>query len=215
MISVLLVDDHDLVRLGIRRLLDDVADIEVIAEAADGESALSLTRQHLPDVILMDVTMPGIGGVEATRKLLRINEESRIIGVSVHLDGPCPQHMLDVGAAGYITKGCEFDEMVRAIRTVAAGGRYIGADVAQQMVLRKVSGDDSPIESLSARELEVMLLVSQGHKLKHISDKLCLSPKTVSTYRTRIFRKLSARSDVELAHMALSLGLIPSQQRPV
>ena len=210
MIKVLIVDDHELVRHGIHRLLDDVIDISVVGEAGDGETALALTRQHKPDVILMDITMPGIGGVETTRKLLRVHPDCRIIGVSVHIDGPCPARMLEVGAAGYLTKGSDRDEMVRAIRAVAAGGRYIGADVAQQMVL-KGAKEENPIDTLSARELEVMLLVSQGHKLKHISDQLCLSPKTVSTYRTRIFRKLSANSDVELARMAFSLGLLPSQ----
>ena len=131
MVRILLVDDHDLVRTGIRRLLNDVQGIEVVGEAATGELALSQARSLMPDVVLMDVTMPGIGGLEATRKLLRINPDCRIIGVSVHIDGPCPARMLEAGAAGYLTKGCDLEEMARAIRKVARGERYIGADVAQ------------------------------------------------------------------------------------
>ena len=208
MVRVLLVDDHDLVRTGIRRLLEDVVGIEVVGEAATREAALSQAKTVMPDVVLMDVTMPGIGGLEATRKLMRINPKCRVIGVSVHLDGPCPSRMMEAGAAGYLTKGCDIEEMARAIRKVARGDRYIGADVAQHMVLHNMDGQRNALESLSPRELEVMLLVSQGHKLKQISDLLCLSPKTISTYRTRVMRKLETSSDVELTHLALSLGLI-------
>ena len=208
MLRVLLVDDHDLVRTGIRRLLDDSSDIQVVGEAPSGEVALTTARELDPDVILMDVTMPGIGGLEATRKLLRINADFRIIGVSVHAEGPCPSRMLEVGASGYLTKGCDLEEMIRAIRKVGRGERYIGADVAQHMVLQGMDGNRTPLESLSPRELEVMLLVSQGHKLVKISEQLCLSPKTVSTYRTRVMRKLEADTDVALTHMALQMGLI-------
>lgn len=208
MITVLLVDDHELVRTGIKRLLADVIDIEVVGEADNGETALAMAKETMPDVVLMDVTMPGIGGLEATRKLLRIHPDIRVIGVSVHADGPLPARMLEVGAAGYLTKGCALEEMVRAIRRVAAGQRYVGADIAQQMVLHNLGGGHPPIEKLSPRELEVLMLVSQGHKLQQISDKLCLSPKTISTYRTRLLRKLDATGDVELTHMALRLGLI-------
>jgi len=208
MVRVLLVDDHELVRTGIRRLLEDTTDIEVVGEAASGEGALNSARELMPDVILMDVTMPGIGGLEATRKLLRVNANFRIIGVSIHAEGPCPGRMLEVGASGYLTKGCDLDEMVRAIRCVGRGQRYIGANIAQQMVLQGMDGDRTPVELLSPRELEVMLLVSQGHKLQQISEQLCLSPKTVSTYRTRVLRKLEADTDVALSHMALKMGLI-------
>jgi two-component system invasion response regulator UvrY len=213
MIRLLLVDDHALVREGLKRLLDDLSGIEVVGEAASGEEAMSQARALQPDVILMDVSMPGIGGLEATRKLLRINHNFKIIGVSVHVEGPFPALMLEVGAAGYLTKGCGLEEMMRAIRRVMTGERYVGADVAQQMVLHGMEGEKAPIESLSPRELEVLLLVSQGHRLKQISDKLCLSPKTVSTYRTRVMRKLDATTDVELTHMALRMGLIDLHYR--
>lgn len=208
MTRIMLVDDHDLVRNGIKRLLADTPDMEVVGEAPNGEAALAAARATTPEVILMDVTMPGIGGLEATRKLLRIDPHVKIIGVSVHADGPLPARMLEAGAAGYLTKGCDVNEMIRAIRKVVRGERYVGADVAQQMVLNNLDGDSTAIDSLSPRELEVMLLVSQGHKLKQISDKLCLSPKTISTYRARVLKKLTASTDVELTHMALQMGLI-------
>ncbi|WP_126457285.1 UvrY/SirA/GacA family response regulator transcription factor [Sulfuriflexus mobilis] len=216
MIKVLLVDDHELVRTGIRRLLEDFEDISIIAEAENGEQAIGLVRQQKPDVILMDVNMPGIGGLEATRKLLQIHDDMKIIVVTIHVDEPFPTRLLKAGAAGYLTKGCAVDEIVEAIRTVHKGKRFIGSDVAQQLAMSMLPGNDkSPFESLSQRELQVMLMVTQGQKIQEIAEKLCLSPKTVSTYRYRLFDKLGVKSDVELTHLAMRHGMIDDSSAAV
>jgi len=208
-IKVLLVDDHELVRTGIRRLLDDFSDIEVIAEADSGEEAIKLCREHKPEIVLMDVNMPGIGGLEATRKLLQIDPAVKVIIVTIHVDEPFPTRLLKAGAAGYLTKGCAVDEIVEAIRSVKNGKRFIGTDVAQQLALSMLPGNDkTPFDALSQRELQVMLMVTQGQKIQEIADKLCLSPKTVSTYRYRLFEKLDVKSDVELTHLAMRHGMI-------
>jgi two-component system invasion response regulator UvrY len=209
MIRVLLVDDHQLVRTGIRRLLDDCADLNVVGEADSGETALRLARDQHPDVILMDVNMPGIGGLEATRKLLRIDPQVRIIALTVHVDEPYPSRLLEAGALGYLTKDCNEAEIIKAIRTVSRGQRYIGADIAQQMALSGLDGAArNPFERLSQREIQVMLMVTEGHRLQEISDRLCLSPKTVSTYRYRLYDKLGVSNDVELTRLAIRHGLI-------
>lgn len=209
MIRVMIVDDHELVRSGIARVLQDAPDIEVVAQADSGESALSMIRQASPDVVLMDVNMPGIGGLEATRKLLAAQTGLKIIAVTVHADGPFPSRLLQAGASGYLTKGCAVKEIMGAIRTVARGQRYIGTEVAQNMALSMTSEmRDSPFDILSQRELQVVLMIIQGLKPQEISDRLCLSPKTISTYRHRIFEKLSIHSDVDLTHLAMRYGLM-------
>lgn len=215
-VKVLLVDDHELVRTGIRRLLDDFADIEVIAEAESGEEAITLVRVHRPQVVLMDVNMPGIGGLEATRKLTQIDPNVKVIVVTIHLDEPFPTRLLQAGASGYLTKGCAVSEIVEAIRQVGKGKRFIGSDVAQQLAMTMLPGSDkSPFDALSQRELQVMLMVTQGQKIQEIADKLCLSPKTVSTYRYRLFEKLDVKSDVELTHLAMRHGMIDENNSAV
>ncbi len=209
MIKISIVDDHELVRTGIIRLLEDAADIEVIAEAASGEEAVQMVRQHQPDVVLMDVNMPGIGGFEATRKLVQMYPDLKVIVVTIHVDDPFPSRMLQAGAMGYLTKGCSVDEIVAAIKEVYAGRRYISADVAQHLALKLMpGGDESPFDSLSPRELQVMLMLTQGTKVQEISDKLCLSPKTVSTYRHRLYDKLGVSSDVALTRLAMRYGVV-------
>lgn len=209
MISVVLVDDHQLVRTGIRRILDAVDDVQVVGEAGCGEDALKLVKQAKPDVVLMDVNMPGIGGLEATRKLLRVDENLRIIALTVHVDEPYPSRLLEAGALGYLTKGCDEQEIVTAIRAVYRGDRYIGADIARQMALSGLSGKTkNPFDKLSQREVQVMLMITQGHKVQEISDVLCLSPKTVSTYRYRLYEKLGVANDVELTHLAIRHDMI-------
>lgn len=208
-IKVLLVDDHDLVRTGIRRLLDDAEGIDVVAEAKDGEDALAIVRKKLPDVVLMDVNMPGIGGLEATRKIAQIAPQLPVIILTVHTDDPFPSSLLKAGASGYLHKGCTLDEIILAINEVHAGRRYICADIAQTLALSLLPGNEgSPFDTLSQRELQVMLMVLKGHKTQEISDKLCLSPKTVSTYRHRLFDKLNVSSDTELTRLAMRYGML-------
>ncbi|WP_290647683.1 UvrY/SirA/GacA family response regulator transcription factor [Aquisalimonas sp.] len=207
--DVVLVDDHQLVRSGIRRLLDDAHDIEVTGEAASGEAALQLVRDKRPDVVLMDVSMPGIGGLEATRKLLRIVPALKIIALTIHGDEPYPSRLMEAGAMGYITKGCDEEEIIGAIRTVCRGERYVGAEIAHQMALASFDGTrGGGLGKLSQREIQVMIMVTQGRKVQEISDILCISPKTVSTYRYRLHEKLGVESDVELTHLALRHGMI-------
>jgi len=211
MIKVMVVDDHELVRTGISRILNDAPGVRVVAEAASGEEALDVVRQKIPDVLLMDVSMPGIGGLEATRKLVQYAPGLKVIVVSVHSEEPFPSRMLKAGASGYLTKGCAVDEIVAAIKAVHAGERYIGADIAQTLALKMTPGGDlSPFDALSPREMQVMLMLTQGQRLQVISDKLCLSPKTVSTYRHRLYEKLGVDSDVDLARLAMNYGIIDS-----
>lgn len=209
MITVLLVDDHDLVRHGIRKLLEDTSGIKVIGEAKSGEEAVRIAKDLNPNVVLMDIRMPGIGGLEATRKLLRANPDAKVLVLSAFDDELFPSRLLQAGASGYITKGAGVEEMVRAIRAVNVGQLFISPDIAQKLALRHISGqDESPFDGLSERELQVTLMITNGLKVNVIAEKLCVSSKTVNSYRYRIFKKLNINSDVELTHMAIRYGLL-------
>jgi two-component system invasion response regulator UvrY len=213
LIKVLLVDDHDLVRLGVKRLLQDASGIKVIGEASTGEDAIKLLRELSPDVVIMDVQMPGIGGLEATRKMIRYNPMVRILALTICEDEPYPSRLLQAGAAGYITKGCTAEEMLKAIRMLYAGDRYLSPEIAQQLALKRFSPQEqSPLDQLSERELQIMLMITQGQKVQYIADKLCLSAKTVNSYRYRIFEKLGIKSDVELTLLAVRLGVLDKKQ---
>jgi two-component system invasion response regulator UvrY len=213
MIKVLLADDHDLVRTGMRRLLDDVAGIEVVGEATTGEEAVNLCRQLGPQVVLMDINMPGMGGLEATKKIIHYNDAIKVIVVTMNEDEVLAQTLLKAGAAGYLTKGCLISEIVHAIKEVTANRRYITPQIATQLALAGTRPDkeQSPFHDLSERELQVMLMTLDGRKTNEISDSLCLSPKTISTYRHRLFTKLGIQSDVELARLAIKHGLTKEQ----
>lgn len=209
MIKILVVDDHELVRMGITRMLADVNGLQVIGEACDGEQAVRMVRELAPDVTLMDVKMPGIGGLEATRKILRYDDSAKVIAVTVCEEEPFPTRLMKAGAAGYLSKGADLSEMVRAIRVVYAGQRYISPAIAQAMALRPFNGSEAaPMELLSEREMQVMMMIVSCHRVQTISDKLCLSPKTVNTYRYRIFDKLGISSDVEMTLLAMRWGMI-------
>lgn len=209
MIKVLVVDDHDLVRMGITRMLTDISGIKVVGEAASGEEALRLARELNPQVVLMDVKMPGIGGLEATRKLLRQDPDIRVVAVTVCDEEPFPSRLLKAGAAGYLSKGAALDEMIKAIRAVASGQRYISPEIAQQLALKNLEEDkNSPFEALSEREMQITMMIVNCQKVQEISDRLFLSPKTVNSYRYRIFEKLGIDSDVELTLLAVRHGLL-------
>ena len=298
MINVLLVDDHELVRAGIRRILEDIKGIKVVGEASCGEDAVKWCRANAVDVVLMDMSMPGIGGLEATRKIARSTADVKIIMLTVHTENPLPAKVMQAGAAGYLSKGAAPQEVVSAIRSVYSGQRYIASDIAQQMALSQIEPEktespfaslserelqimlmitkgqkvneiseqlnlshdflrsragaagylskgaapqevvsairsvysgqryiasdiaqqmalsqiepektESPFASLSERELQIMLMITKGQKVNEISEQLNLSPKTVNSYRYRMFSKLNIHGDVELTHLAIRHGL--------
>ncbi len=209
MIRVLIVDDHDLVRMGIRRLIDDLEDIEVVGEAASGEEAIKFIRDDEPNVVLMDVSMPGIGGLETTRKLSISHPHLPIVIVTVHTEDPFPNRLLKAGAAGYLHKGCNIEEIEKAIIAVHRGQKYVSPDIAQALALALLQGtEDSPFDALSEREMQVLMMFVRGNKVREISKMLNLSPKTVSTYRYRVFEKLGVKNDAELTRLAMRHGVL-------
>jgi len=204
--NILVVDDHDLVRMGIVRMLADVDGCTVVGEAKSGEEAVQLARKLNPNVVLMDVKMPGIGGLEATKKLMAIDPHIKIIVVTSCDDDLYPERLMKAGAMGYITKGADMEEMVSAIRSVSKGTPYMSANIAQQLALKNFggkNGGDSPFERLSERELQTTVLIANGKKVQEIADTFHVSPKTVNSYRYRIFEKLNINSDVELTLLAV------------
>ncbi|APD86387.1 UvrY/SirA/GacA family response regulator transcription factor [Alteromonas marina] len=209
MIKIILADDHDLVRTGIRRILEDVNDFTIIAEAKNGEDAVQWCRKNAPDVVLMDVNMPGIGGLEATKRIVRMSENTRVICVSMHKESPIPMQVMDAGAFGFLTKDAEPDEVILAIRKVAAGQKYIDSEVANSIAIGKLlPSSDNPFDELSSRELTIAMRLTEGHKVPDIARELCINSKTVNTYRYRMFQKLGVSSDVELTHLAYRHKLI-------
>lgn len=210
LIKLLLVDDHDLVRTAIARTLSDSSDLNVVGEASSGEQAYNMVRELLPDVVLMDIRMPGIGGLEATRKIKQRFPEVKILALSACDEEPFPTRLLQAGASGYLTKGVCIEETIRAIRQVAAGHHYLSSDIAQQMALKTYDKKqlDNPFDQLSEREMQISLMIASGQKIQVISDLLCVSPKTVNTHRYRIFSKLNIENDVELALLAVRHNLV-------
>lgn len=209
MIKVLIVDDHALVRMGIRRLLDDTQDIQVIGEAQNGEEALLMVQQHRPDIILLDMKMPGIDGWEVIRRLKSSSASSKIIAVSALSVEPLPSRVLQLGAMGYLSKETSIDEMTDAIRKVHHGERYMSAQLAQNLVMQRLNPvSQTPFEELTEREMQVMLLITSGVAVPEISKRLFLSTKTINSYRYRMFEKLNVKNDVELTHLAIKHSII-------
>jgi two-component system invasion response regulator UvrY len=205
----MVVDDHELVRMGLRHILSDYPAIEIVGEAVDGESALRLNRELKPAVVLLDIGLPGLSGIEVTLRMKQATPDLGIIILTVHEQAPYPGQLLEAGACGYLTKGCPTPELVQAIRTVAAGGKHIGSRVAQQMALQMLPGSrKSPFDELSAREMEVMLMLADGRKIAEIARIMHLSPKTVATYKYRVFEKLNTRSDVDMTRLAMRYGVV-------
>jgi DNA-binding NarL/FixJ family response regulator len=213
MIRIVLVDDHALVRTGLRLILEKQPDMEISGEAEDGERGLALIRQIKPDIALVDVHMPGVSGIEVTERVRKAKLETRIVILTMVDEAPFPKRLLEAGASGYLTKGCPADELVKAVRKVADGQRYLGGDIAQQLALATMAGDASPFEGLSARELEVAMMLAQGRAAKHIAAHLHLSEKTVATYKARLFEKLGIDNVVALAHLASAHGLLENAPR--
>jgi len=213
LINVLLVDDHELVRTGIKKILDEVKGLKVIGECKTGEEAVSFCRKTQPNVVLMDMNMPGIGGLEATKKIIRYAPDIKVIVLTVYTEDPFPTKVMQIGASGYLTKGAGPDEMVNAIRAVNSGQRYLTPEIAQQMALSQFkSAEENPFNILSERELQIMLMITRGEKVPNISTQLNLSTKTINSYRYRMFEKLSVGNDVELTHLALRHGMLKTEK---
>ena len=209
MIKVLVVDDHDLVRMGISRMLSDSADIEVVGEADSGDMAIKMAKQLRPDVILLDVNMPNIGGLEATKRLIQLDMGIKILAVSSMSAQPYPSMLIKAGVNGYITKGTPLDEMIRAVKNIYQGGRYFSQDVAEQLADVLLSDNaNSPFDLLSDREKQVAMMVVNCQSPQQIADQLFVSVKTINTYRYRIYEKVGVDSDVKLTHLAIRHGLI-------
>ncbi|MBN8481820.1 MAG: response regulator [Xanthomonadales bacterium] len=209
MMRVVLIDDHELVRTGFRMILGQQPDIEIVGEASDGERGLALLRTLAPDVALVDVHMPGISGIEVTERARKLKLPTRIVIVSMVSEAPFPKRLLEAGASGYLTKGCAAAELLRAVRQIADGRRYIAPEIAEVMALATLGGHPaSPFELLSSRELEVALLLARGLAMPVIAARLNLSAKTVATYKYRLFEKLAIDNSVTLAHLAQVHGLL-------
>ena len=211
--TVLVVDDHDLIRLGICRLLDDVPDIIVVAQASSGEEAITLVRKLAPDVVFMDIRMPGIGGLEATQRILAKHPDTKVIVVSAFNDEVYPAVLLKAGASGYITKTTDSEEIKVAVQTVLSGKVYISPQLAQMLVVNGLSLDaKSPLSVLSQRELQIAELITRGKRANEVAETLSISPKTINTYKYRIYEKLGVTNDVELTLAAVKYGLVdPSE----
>lgn len=214
MIKVILVDDHDIVRTGLKLVAEKMSGVKIIGECSDGLEALSLVEKLKPDVVLMDVNMPKVNGLEATRRITQLDPYVRIIILTIHAENPYPKKLLDAGAMGYLTKGCAADELEDAIKKVSKGQRYVGADIAQQMALAMLPGGykESPFDVLTSRELDVAMLLVRGKKAKEIAGVLELTDKTVATYKYRVLEKMSLRNEVELTHMAIRHGILDAKE---
>jgi two-component system invasion response regulator UvrY len=207
-INVMLVDDHAVVRMGFKMLLESDADIKVIAEAENGELAIQRYVEFKPHVVVMDITMPGIGGLEAIERILAKDSAAKILVLSAHEDSVHPKRVLNAGAMGYLTKRSAAEELIKAIRTVATGKKYLEASVAQQMAIQQLSGEQNPVDVLSPREFEVFMALAKGKTTNEIADTLFLSPRTVGTHLYNIKQKLNANNSAEIALIAMRSGLL-------
>ena len=214
MIRVYLIDDHALVRTGMMMILAGEYDIEVVGDTDDGEEALRQVRALKPDVVLCDLHLPGMSGLEITERITRSEAEARVIVVSVLEDGPMPKRLLEAGASGYLGKAGDAGELLHAVREVSRGKRYLGNNVAQYMALANVDGSASPFDGLSPREVEIAMLLIQGLRQEEIARRLSLSAKTVNTHKSRMFRKIGIHDSIALARLATQYGLL-DPARPV
>lgn len=206
-IRVFLLDDHALVRAGMRMILASQTDIEVVGEAESGEAALPQIRALKPDVVLCDLHLPGISGLEVTERVVRGDFGTRVIVVSVHEDGPLPKRLIEAGASGYVGKGGDANELLRAVRDVSRGKKYLASSVAQNLALSGLGSCASPFDLLSPREIEIALLLVQGLRQEEIARRLSLSPKTVNTHKSRMFEKLGIVDTIALARLVAQYGL--------
>lgn len=205
---VLLVDDHAIVRMGFRLLLETTDDISVIGEADSGEAAYRAYQNDRPDVVVMDISMGGMSGLEATARILARDGAAKILALSAHEDPSHARHMLKAGALGYLCKRSAPEALIEAIRSLVAGRRYIDAALAQKMAIQSVEEAGNPVERLTEREYEVFLHLARGQSVNQIAELLQLSPRTVGTHLYNIKQKLAANNQADLALLAVRHGLI-------
>jgi two-component system invasion response regulator UvrY len=211
--SILVVDDHALFRKGLQMILRNSADVGIVGEVESGEDALAFLEKNEVDVVLMDINMPGMGGIEATRRINTLPNPPKVVAVTAMIETPFPNKLLDAGALGYVSKNCSADDLNAAISAAANGELYLSGDVAQSLALGRLrdpknTGDIEGVKKLSAREFQCMMMIVHGQGTQEISEVLELSPKTVSTYRHRLYEKIGVENDVELTHFAIRNALI-------
>ena len=206
--TIVLIDDHAVVRAGVRRLLEQESLFELIGEAESGEKAYQIFGELKPDVMVMDLSMPGMGGLEAIRRILMRHEKAKILVLSMHEDLSFANQALKLGAKGYLTKNTLADDLVKSIQTVSKGDVFLSDEIAKKMAMQSISGNQDPIHELSAREFEIFRLLAEGLDIDAIATTLNISSKTVSNYQTMIKQKLNINSPVELIRYAIKSGVI-------
>jgi two-component system invasion response regulator UvrY len=207
-IRVMLVDDHAVVRVGFRMLLAATGDIEVVAEADSGEVAYQRYPEVHPDVVIMDLSMPGMGGIDAVRRLLARDKTARVLVLSAHEDTAHPKRALQAGALGYLSKRTAPEALIEAVYAVAAGRSYLDAEIARKLAMQGLGSVPGRLEALSEREFSVFLQLARGHSVRNIAESLNLSPNTVGTHLYNIKQKLGAGNQAELTLIAVRSGLI-------
>ena len=207
-INILLVDDHSVVRVGFKMLIENESDMAVICEAESGELGITAYKENKPNVVIMDITMPGIGGLDAIERIIAFDKKAKILVLSAHEDSVHPKRSLSAGALGYLTKRSAAEELIKAIRSVNSGTKYLESTVAQEMAITQISGENNPVEILSDREFEVFMDLAKGKSTNEIADTMCLSPRTVGTHLYNIKQKLNANNSAEIALIAIRSGLL-------
>jgi len=207
-IKVMLVDDHAVVRAGLRRLIENQKEIEVVSEAEDGEQAYQLYSVEPVDVIVMDLSMPGMGGLESARRILGRYPHAKIVIFSMHDNATFASQVLKSGVKGYVTKTGADSDLIKAVTEVGRGKSYLSSDVAQKIALESMGGDDNPLNTLSAREFEVFRLLTEGLSTEDVGGRLKISQKTVANYHTMIKQKLGVNSPIEMVRLAMRHGVI-------
>lgn len=210
-VKVVLVDDHTVVRSGLRRLLESHKSIEIVAEADTGELAYQLYGEVLPDVVLMDISMPGMGGLEAAKRILQRYPNAKIVIFSMHEAVSFAAQALKAGVKGYVTKTGVADDLLQAVLDVSKGKTFLSQDVAQKVALQTLIGESNPLQQLTSREFEVFRLLAEGKRVEDVADMLKISQKTVANYYTLIKQKLSVNSPVEMVRLAMKHGLIDTE----
>jgi DNA-binding NarL/FixJ family response regulator len=206
--TIVLVDDHAVVRAGVRRLLEQEPLFEVIGEAESGEKAYQIFGELKPDVMVMDLSMPGMGGLEGIRRILMRYEKAKILVLSMHEDLSFANQALKLGAKGYLTKNTLADDLVKSIETVTQGDVFLSDEIAKKMAMQSISGNQDPVHELSAREFEIFRLLAEGLDIDAIASTLNISSKTVSNYQTMIKQKLNINTPIELIRYAIKVGVI-------